>query len=264
MKQEQDADMSATPDKEAQAVQPAPKVQSAQSTQAAQPTKPVVVKKPVKNLYDPYITPPVLYHALRYIAITLLNIIVRLRVRGLSNVPKQGAFMIASNHLSWTDIPFIPLYLRRKVIYMAKEEYYSSRLAWLVRFLGAFPVKRGEGDRQALRAGEEQLKKGNILVIFPEGTRSRSRKMAKAHAGMGMIALRSGVPVVPVAIWGSEKTFKKFRPHVTVSYGEPMLLKARGKKVTREDIDEATEQVMRKIAEMLPPEYRGDYGEVES
>ncbi|MHB8599936.1 MAG: lysophospholipid acyltransferase family protein [Ktedonobacteraceae bacterium] len=261
MKQEQDADTSATPDKEAQSEQVTPKAQVAPVIESAQAAKPVPAKKAAKNLYEPYVTPPVLYHALRYVVIALLNVIVRLRVRGLYNVPKQGAFIIVSNHLAWTDIPFIPLYLRRKVIYMAKEEYFTSKLAWLVRFLGAFPVKRGEGDRQALRAGEEQLKKGNILVIFPEGTRSRSRKMAKAHAGMGMIALRSGVPVVPVAVWGSEKTFKKFRPQVTVSYGEPMLLKPKGKKVTREDIDEATEQVMRKIAGMLPPEYRGAYSE---
>lgn len=263
MKQEQDSDTSATPDREAQSEQATPKAQAqvAPVAPSAQSAKPVPAKKPEKNLYDPYVTPPLLYHALRYVAIVLLNIIVRLRVRGLYNVPKQGAFIIASNHLSWTDIPFIPLYLRRKMVYMAKEEYYTSKLAWLVRFLGAFPVKRGEGDRQALRAAEEQLKKGNILGIFPEGTRSRSRTMAKAHAGMGMIALRSGVPIVPVAIWGSEKAFKKFRPQVTISYGEPMLLKPRGKKITREDIDEATEQVMRKIAEMLPPEYRGVYNE---
>ncbi len=258
MKQEQDADTSATPDKEAQSEQNTPKAQVAQVAQSA---KPVPAKKAENKLYEPFVTPPILYHALRYVVIVLLNVIVRLRVRGLYNVPKQGAFIIASNHLSWTDIPFIPLYLQRKVIYMAKEEYFTSKLAWLVRFLGAFPVKRGEGDRQALRAGEEQLKKGNILIIFPEGTRSRSRAMAKAHAGMGMIALRSGVPVVPVAVWGSEKALKKVRPQVTISYGEPMLLKPKGKKISREDIDEATEQVMRKIAEMLPPEYRGAYSE---
>ena len=146
---------------------------------------------------------------------------------------------------------------------MAKEEYFSSRLAWLVRFLGAFPVKRGEADRQALRAGEEQLKKGNILVLFPEGTRSRTHTLAMAHSGMGLIALRSGVPVVPVAIWGSENALKlnKLGSPVTISYGEPMLLAPKGKKITREDIDEATNKVMRKIAEMLPPEYRGVYSD---
>ena len=224
------------------------------------PTKPAKAKAE-KNLYEPYVTPPILYHALRYIVIVIFAVITRVRLNGIENVPEEGPFIIAANHLSWTDIPFIPYNLTRKVVYMAKEEYFSSRIAWLVRFLGAFPVKRGEADRQALRAAEEQLKKGNILVIFPEGTRSRTRTIAKAHPGMAMIALRTGVPVVPVAIAGSEHVLKSFRPRVTISYGEPMILKPKGKKITREDIDDATEQVMRKIASMLPPEYRGVYGE---
>src|SRR5438874_13392053 len=232
---------------------------SANSGPSEQQTQPVKPATSTRNLYEPYITPPILYGAIRWLLLFVFHITSRIRVRGFSNLPKEGAFIIASNHLSWTDIPLIPLHLPRKVVYMAKEEYFNSRLAWFVRFLGAFPVKRGEGDRQALRAGEEQLKKGNILVIFPEGTRSRTRTMARAHSGMGMIALRTGVPVVPVAIWGSENMLKKFRAPVTISFGEPMVLTPKGKKITREDIDEATEKVMRKIAEMLPPEYRGVY-----
>ena len=167
---------------------------SGTSDQQKQPVRP---PKSAKNLYEPYITPPILYGAIRWLAIFVFHITSRLRVRGLSNLPKEGPFIIASNHLDWTDIPLIALPMRRKVVYMAKEEYFSSRLAWLVRFLGAFPVKRGEADRQALRAGEEQLKKGNILVIFPEGTRSRTRTLAMGHSGIGLVALRSGVPVVP-------------------------------------------------------------------
>jgi 1-acyl-sn-glycerol-3-phosphate acyltransferase len=222
----------------------------------AQPVKP---SKAPKNYYEPYVTPPILYHAVRWFAIFAFHITSRVRLRGLNNVPKSGAFIIAANHLSWTDIPLIPMHLQRKVVYMAKEEYFHSKLTWLVRFLGSFPVKRGEGDRQALRVAEDQLKKGNILSIFPEGTRSRTKSMAKAHAGMGMIALRSGVPVVPVAIWGSEFALKKPGTPITISYGQPMVLTPKGKKMTREDIDEATEMVMRKIAEMLPPEYQGVY-----
>ena len=238
---------------------PAQLVPPAQSAQPATRTgKP---GKPQKNYYEPYVTPPVLYHALRWFAIFVFHIANRIHIKGRYNVPRQGAFIIASNHLSWTDIPLVVCHLHRKVVYMAKEEYFSSRLRWLVRFLGSFPVKRGEGDRQALRTGEEQLKKGNILVIFPEGTRSRSRTLAKAHAGMGMIALRTGVPIVPVAIWGSENALKKLGAPVTISYGQPLVFKPKGKKITREDIDEATETVMRKIAEMLPPEYRGVYAE---
>lgn len=219
------------------------------------------VKKAVKNLYEPYVTPPILYHTIRLLALGILSILARIRLRGRSNIPTSGPFIIAANHLAWTDIPLIPLFFSRKVVYMAKEEYFSSRINWLVRFLGAFPVKRGEGDRQALRAAEEQLKKGNILVIFPEGTRSRTRTLAKAHAGMGMIALRSGVPVVPVAIWGSENVLKTFAPRVTISYGEPIIFKPQGKKVTREDIDNATTEVMKRIAAMLPPNYRGAYSD---
>ncbi len=229
-----------------------------------QQVQPVIQSKPGKptvNLYEPYITPPFLYHAIRWFALLAFHLTSRIHLRGLYNVPRQGAFIIASNHLAWTDIPLVPLHLHRKVVYMAKEEYFSSKIAWLVRFLGAFPVKRGEADRQALRAGEEQLKKGNILVIFPEGTRSRTRTMAAARAGMGLIALRTGVPVIPVAIWGSENALKKLGAPVTISYGQPMVLTPKGKKITREDIDEATEKIMRKIAEMLPPEYRGVYAE---
>jgi 1-acyl-sn-glycerol-3-phosphate acyltransferase len=217
-----------------------------------------------KNLYEPYITPPILYHAIRWFAIFVFHLITRIRLIGRYNVPSEGAVILAANHLSWTDIPLVPLHFRRKVVYMAKEEYFKGKIAWLVRFLGAFPVKRGEGDRQALRAAEEQLKKGNILIIFPEGTRSRTRTLAKAHAGMGMIALRSGVPVVPVAIWGSENALKKLGAPVTISYGEPMILKPKGNKITREDIDEATDKVMRKIAEMLPSAYRGVYIEAQN
>jgi 1-acyl-sn-glycerol-3-phosphate acyltransferase len=231
---------------------------SEQPQQSVEPGKPA---KPQKNLYEPYNTPPVLYHALRWVTTLIVAVALHLRVFGLRNVPARGAFIIASNHLSWADIPLVAVRLHRKVIYMAKEEYFSSRMAWVVRFLGAFPVKRGEGDRQALRTGEEQLKKGNILVMFPEGTRSRTRTMAKGHAGLGLIALRTGAPVVPVAIWGSEKVFKEFRPRVTLCYGDPMVFKPRGEKITREDIDETTDQVMRSIASMLPPEYRGVYAE---
>ena len=230
---------------------------SASSDQQTQLVKP---PKSVKNLYEPYVTPPILYHAIRWLALFVFHVTSRIRLHGFSNLPKEGPFIIAANHLSWTDIPLIPSHMRRKVVYMAKEEYFSSKIAWLVRFLGAFPVKRGEADRQALRTAEEQLKKGNILVLFPEGTRSRTHTLAIAHSGMGLIALRTGVPVIPVAIWGSEKALKKFRTPVTISYGEPMVLKPKGKKITREDIDEATNLVMHKIAEMLPPEYRGVYG----
>ncbi len=236
---------------------------SGQPAQAVQAEKHAQPAKPQKNLYEPYNTPPLIYEMLRWFVFIVAAIIIRLSLSGLSNVPARGPLILAPNHLAWFDIPLIALHIPRKVVYMAKEEWFRGKLAWLIRFLGAFPVKRGEADRQALRTAEEQLKQGHILGIFPEGTRSRSRTLAKGHAGMAMIALRTGVPVVPVAIWGSEKALKEFRPRVTIHYGEPVILKPKGMKITRQDIDEATDQVMCRIASMLPPEYRGVYaGEV--
>jgi 1-acyl-sn-glycerol-3-phosphate acyltransferase len=220
------------------------------------PEKP---KKAQKNLYEPYSTPSVLYNALRWFAIGVFALVARVHLRNRHNVPKHGPYIIAANHLSWTDIPLVPMYLPGKVVYMAKEESFHGTFGWLVRFLGAFPVKRGEGDRQALKAASEQLKRGKVLIIFPEGTRSKTQTMAKGHAGLGMIALRANVPVVPVAIWGSENALKKFGTEITISYGEPMLLKPAGAKVTREDIDRGTDEVMKRIASMLPERYRGVY-----
>jgi 1-acyl-sn-glycerol-3-phosphate acyltransferase len=144
---------------------------------------------------------------------------------------------------------------------MAKEESFHGKFGWLVRFLGAFPVKRGEGDRQAIRTATTQLKQKKVFIIFPEGTRSKTHTLGQAHAGLGLIALRAGVPVLPVAIYGSENALKKFGAHVTITYGEPILLKPKGNKITREDIADATDVVMRRIAEMLPERYRGVYSE---
>ncbi|HLX56773.1 MAG TPA: lysophospholipid acyltransferase family protein [Ktedonobacteraceae bacterium] len=217
--------------------------------------------RPAKNLYEPYDTPLWIWVSLRLVARFIFFLILNVRLVGYQNIPKEGAFMIASNHLSWMDVPLVPAYIKRKVVYMAKEELFYSKVGWLVRLLGAFPVKRGAADRQSLRAAEQQLKAGKIFIIFPEGTRSKNHQLAQAHVGLGMIALRSGVPVIPVAVWGSEYALKKFRPRVTISYGEPMLLAPKGRKITREDIDDATTQVMRHIAAMMPPQYRGMYGD---
>lgn len=231
--------------------------QTVQAMQSIKPTK----KKPPKNLYEPYFMSMFLWRLIRFVARIIVAIILDVHVVGRQNVPETGPLIIASNHLSWTDVPLIPAFLKRRVVYMAKEEAFKARGGWLIRFFGAFPVKRGEADRQSLRAAEEQLKAGRILCIFPEGTRSKIHSLAHAHAGMGMIALRSGAPVLPVAIYGSENALKKFRPRVTIIFGEPMILTPKGKKITREDIDQATEQVMLRITSMLPAEYQGVYAE---
>jgi 1-acyl-sn-glycerol-3-phosphate acyltransferase len=217
--------------------------------------------RPEKNLYQPYYMPMFMWRTIRFFVRIFFAIFFDVHVTGQHIVPEAGPLIIASNHLSGVDVPLIPAYLKRRIVYMAKEETFKSRWGWLIRFLGAFPVRRGEADRQSLRAAEEQLKSGRIVCIFPEGTRSKLHTLGQAHAGMGMIALRSGAHVLPVAIWGSEHSFKKFRPRIHLVFGQPVTLAPKGKKITREDIDAATEQVMLQITSMLPPRYRGVYAE---
>jgi 1-acyl-sn-glycerol-3-phosphate acyltransferase len=235
--------------------------QNNQTGQIEEPEKKAETKKPAKNLYEPYSTPRIAWEVVRVVVQLIFFLWMRGRLRGRYNVPRKGPYIIAANHLSWLDIPFVPAFVPGKVSYMAKEELFHGKMGWLVRFLGAFPVKRGERDRQAIQAADQQLKQQKTFIIFPEGTRSKTHTMTKGNPGLGMIALRAGVPVVPVAIWGSEAGLKKFGAKVIISYGEPLILKPKGKKITREDIQESTDEVMKRIAAMLPASYRGVYGE---
>jgi 1-acyl-sn-glycerol-3-phosphate acyltransferase len=191
-------------------------------------------------------------------------LIARLRIVGIENVPATGPVILAVNHIAWIDIPLASLRVPRATHYMAKIELFAQPvLGGLMRWLGAFPVRRGEGDREALRISERLLSEGKILVIFPEGHRSGGH-LIKAHPGTSLIALRSGAPIVPVAISGSENVFKPFRfgpwaPTVTVRFGKPFHLAASGARRTRDDVAHGTDLIMQHIAELLPPAYRGDY-----
>jgi 1-acyl-sn-glycerol-3-phosphate acyltransferase len=124
-------------------------------------------------------------------------------------------------------------------------------------------VRRGEADRQAIKQAEEVLKAGQVLVIFPEGTRSRTRQMKAGLPGVALIALRSEAPIVPVGIYGSER-FKlwhiwPFRTPITLTYGNPFKLTREGRR-GHGDLQGQLDVIMRHIAELLPPQYRGIYG----
>ena len=242
---------------------------SKQAAAAVQATKPEQAGgqqpgrkgRPEKNLYQPYRAPTWLWALMRLVVRVIFRLLARVEVRGREHIPATGPVIIAANHLSWFDVPLFPAFMKRQTTTMAKEELFYSKIGWLVRFLGAFPVKRGEGDRQSIRAADDVLKAGHVFFIFPEGTRSKTHTLAKGHSGLGMIAVRSGAPVVPAAVTGTEHIFKQFRPRVTISFSEPLVFKPEGRKMTREDIERATEETMEQIAALLPPEYRGAYQE---
>jgi 1-acyl-sn-glycerol-3-phosphate acyltransferase len=176
----------------------------------------------------------------------LLKPIYRIEVIGTAHFPKEGGVLLCSNHISNLDPPVVGITAPRPVHFMAKEELFRVPiLKSIVSNLHAFPVKRGMGDRQALRTGLEILKDDKVLGIFPEGTRSKDGKLGKGLSGVGFFALRTNAVVVPCAIIGSYKPFKKLK----VVYGSPIDMEEfRQRKASPEEV---TDYIMSHIKALL-------------
>jgi 1-acyl-sn-glycerol-3-phosphate acyltransferase len=151
-------------------------------------------------------------------------VLTRLRDYGVERVPLEGGIVIAANHFSWIDPPALGAVSPRPVFYMAKVEAHRvPGLGQLMRSFGAFPVRRGESDREAVRTMREIVSSGNALGMFVEGTRQRSGVPGKAQPGAAMVALNESVPIVPAAIHGSQYwRIGNFAP-VSIAWGEPMM-----------------------------------------
>ena len=191
------------------------------------------------------------------------------KIVGAHNVPRTGPLILASNHLNDADPPMIGFFFPRPVSTLAKVELFKFPvLKQFLQLYGAIPVRRGEADLSALRRANEALEQGLTVCIVPEGTRSGDRaQLIEAQAGAGFIALRSGAPVLPLAITGSQRLSlpKMFlrpfpRQHVTMTFGEPFGLE-RPARISSQAAKDATLQIMQRIAALLPEEYRGYYGD---
>ncbi|MBA7507369.1 Bifunctional protein Aas [subsurface metagenome] len=196
----------------------------------------------------------------------LLLLLTRWRVRGRENVPSQGPLLVVANHLNLADPPLLWVSLGRKALFMAKEELFRFRFSgYFIRGFGAFPVHRGQLDRKALRQAEQVLANGMALITFPEGTRSKSGQLQPAFSGSALIALHSGVPILPVGIAGTERikgvAWLLRRPRIAVNIGQPFHLPPASSKLTKVELARLTNYMMGRIAELLPQEYRGNYAE---
>lgn len=180
-------------------------------------------------------------------------LIYRVRAIGVGNVPKSGPLLLAPNHFSQMDHFFTGLYLRRKVRFMAKSQMFGPPvLTYVYKHGGVFPVRRGHHDEEAFKTAFTILDQGGMLLVYAEGGRSRSGEMGEARPGIGRIALESGVPVVPVAIQGSEtvRRWKRLRfPKVTVQFGEPLSFPVEEGASRERQLEVATE-VFAKVREM--------------
>ena len=177
----------------------------------------------------------------------------RLRARGLEHIP-EGGFVLAANHTSNFDpwplgIPFLP---RRQLRFMAKAELFNPILAPILRAGGAFKVRRGEGDVEAMRTAAELAREGEIVVMFPEGTRRkkglRKKFEARPHTGAARIALSADVPLVPAAIGGTDR-LSRLGP-LSVAYGEPIDVSDLEGMETKQAAAIATKRLMKAIEEL--------------
>jgi 1-acyl-sn-glycerol-3-phosphate acyltransferase len=186
------------------------------------------------------------------------------QVKGRENVPKQGPFIIVCNHLHVVDPPIVAVSVKLKTVIMAKEELFRQRWSrFWVKNYGTFPVQRHGLDRAALRQAEYWLKEGVSLLMFPEGKRSSTIQIQPALHGSALIALRLGVPVLPVSITGTEKLREPGwwlrRPRITVTIGQPFYVPKVDGRLTKAGLYQLTSYIMENVASLLPPEYRGVY-----
>jgi len=187
----------------------------------------------------------------------------RKEVVGLKNVPKRGPVILASNHVNLLDPPLLAIVLPRRIVYMGKIELWKTPVIGpLYTLVGFIPVRRFEGDLAALRKAEKALRQNQVLGMFPEGTRSRKPGLGKGQPGTAIIALRSGAPIVPVAVTGTEgvavpRSFFRLT-RVRVVFGKPFEL-PKDRRLSTELVEQCTERIMKEIAALLPEEYRGVY-----
>ena len=170
---------------------------------------------------------PIVYWVLRAMLVPFFLVYFRMQRIGREHLPRSGPLLLASNHRSFLDPFVIGTLVRRPVYYMAKRELFEKRgQAWILNALGAFPVDRGAGDGDAMATAREILERGDCVVVFPEGTRTRPGPLGDPRRGVGRLALETGAPVAPVSVIGTEDVRNgwRIRPRkVRLRVGRPLL-----------------------------------------
>ena len=188
------------------------------------------------------------YKVCRVIVRSAMTFLFRTEVIDPHHVPAEGPVILCSNHRSYFDPPLVACYLNRQVKFMAKAELFSiPGFSWLIRTLGAFPVKRGEMSMEAMRTAIRVLKEGFVLVVFPEGTRRKNGELGEGKKGAASLALRSGAKIVPVAMIGDYKPFRRMK----IVYGKPIDAAAVADLAPAERGEALTARIMKDIRDLI-------------
>lgn len=195
----------------------------------------------------------------------LLHHLTRTEYVGIENMPRQGGMIIALNHLSQMDTPLMLAQPGRGDLTALVTDKYKkfAFLRWFVESAEGIWIDRDRADFGAFRSGIEVLKAGKPLGIAPEGTRSKTAKLLPGKPGVNLLAMKSGAPIMPVAITGTEHAFRMIftlrKPHMVARFGKPFHLPPLDRENRDEALQRMTDEIMCRIAVMLPPEYRGAY-----
>lgn len=182
------------------------------------------------------------YKIFRALLKAIYRVLFRIEAKGIENIPAEGPVIIASNHISLLDPPAVGILIDRQVRFMAKEELFKIPvLGFLIRSFGAFPVKRGGVSKDAIKSAISLLRSGEVMGIFPEGTRSSGA--AGAKKGTAMIAIRSEAIIIPTAIIGEYKPFRK----MYVMYGKPVHIQPIIDEKPDDLLDAVTAEIMKDI-----------------
>ncbi|MEA3310284.1 MAG: lysophospholipid acyltransferase family protein [Chloroflexota bacterium] len=188
----------------------------------------------------------------------------RMEVQGVENIPSEGGCILALNHISRLDTPLTGITSPRQVYALVAAKYKSYPLfSWFIEAIGGIWVQRTQFSREPLMTAIKVLKRGDVLGLAPEGTRSPHGALQLGKPGVAFIAAHAGVPIVPVGITGTQKMsdlLRLRRMRLSITYGEPFYLPKKGR-LSSEELAAATELIMVRIAALLPPAYRGVYAE---
>ncbi|NJD03057.1 MAG: 1-acyl-sn-glycerol-3-phosphate acyltransferase [Ruminiclostridium sp.] len=177
----------------------------------------------------------------------VFNIFYRVEIINSENVPDKGPALLCATHNNMLDMFFLGYKLKRWIYWMAKEELFRNPIScFIFQKLGAFPIKRGKGDVGSIKATYKHFQEGNIVGIFPQGTRVKknNRKKAAVKPGAALLATNAGVKVIPASVEGDYRLFGKIR----VIFGEPYMIDVeKGKKLTSDELSEISRGIMQKI-----------------
>jgi len=209
-----------------------------------------------------------IYNFLRILGKFGTEILCRIDASNIEDMPQKGPLIVISNHTGQLEVAvFFGQLATRPITGWAKVESWDNAfLSWLFDIWGLIPVKRGEADMSALKKALNALEEGYIFGIAPEGTRNKTGRLKRAHPGAVMLAVRSGVPILPLVHWGGENFLKNLsrfkRTDFHIRVGKPFKLELENVKMTREVRQQIADEMMMRIAELIPQKYRGEYEKV--